>query len=94
MFGRFAGLFAEKLCFSDDLTKTFAAMPPVPKVFQISRDTPDANTRALALLRIAVGLLFLIFAQYKILGTEFTLGGGILRKAAIVILRFLVIEWR
>jgi uncharacterized membrane protein YphA (DoxX/SURF4 family) len=36
----------------------------------------DANTRALALLRIAVGVLFLIFAQYKVFGTEFTLGGG------------------
>jgi uncharacterized membrane protein YphA (DoxX/SURF4 family) len=37
---------------------------------------PDANTKALAYLRIAVGLLFLIFAQYKVFGTEFTLGGG------------------
>jgi thiosulfate dehydrogenase [quinone] large subunit len=36
----------------------------------------DANTRALALLRIAVGVLFLIFAEYKVFGTEFTLGGG------------------
>jgi len=27
-------------------------------------------------LRIAVGLLFLIFAQYKVFGTEFTLHGG------------------
>jgi len=47
-------------------------------MFQTSGDkTPiDANTRALALLRIAVGILFLIFAQYKVFGTEFTLGGG------------------
>src|SRR5580700_2352913 len=36
----------------------------------------DANTRALVGLRIAVGVLFLIFAQYKVFGTEFTLGGG------------------
>lgn len=36
----------------------------------------DANTRALAGLRVAVGVLFLIFAQYKVLGTQFTLGGG------------------
>jgi len=28
-------------------------------------------------LRIAVGILFLIFAQYKVFGTEFTRGGGI-----------------
>jgi thiosulfate dehydrogenase [quinone] large subunit len=34
------------------------------------------NTRALAFLRIGVGLLFLIFAQYKVFGTQFTLHGG------------------
>src|SRR5579864_7684828 len=34
------------------------------------------NERALAVLRISVGLFFLIFAQYKILGTQFTLHGG------------------
>ena len=34
------------------------------------------NSQALAALRIAVGVLFLIFAQYKVFGTEFTLGGG------------------
>ena len=33
-------------------------------------------TRALVFLRIAVGVLFLIFAEYKVFGTEFTLGGG------------------
>jgi uncharacterized membrane protein YphA (DoxX/SURF4 family) len=32
----------------------------------------DPNARALALLRIAIGVLFLIFAEYKIVGTEFT----------------------
>src|SRR5215467_2305100 len=31
---------------------------------------------ALAWLRVAVGVLFLIFAQYKVFGTQFTLGGG------------------
>ena len=36
----------------------------------------NRNALALALLRIAVGLLFLIFAQYKVFGTQFTLGGG------------------
>lgn len=35
-----------------------------------------ANTKAIAFLRICVGLLFLIFAQYKVFGTQFTLGGG------------------
>ena len=41
--------------------------------------TPHPNSRALAYLRIAVGLLFLIFAQYKVFGTQFTLGGGFQR---------------
>jgi thiosulfate dehydrogenase [quinone] large subunit len=36
----------------------------------------DRNARALAALRIAVGLLFLIFGEYKVFGTAFTLGGG------------------
>jgi uncharacterized membrane protein YphA (DoxX/SURF4 family) len=34
------------------------------------------NARALAFLRIAVGVLFLIFGQYKVFGTQFTLHGG------------------
>jgi thiosulfate dehydrogenase [quinone] large subunit len=41
-----------------------------------SDDSQPANTRALAFLRIAVGILFLIFAQYKVFGTQFTLHGG------------------
>lgn len=36
----------------------------------------DRNALALAGLRIAVGCLFLIFAQYKVFGTQFTLHGG------------------
>jgi len=36
----------------------------------------DRNARALATLRISVGLLFLIFAQYKVLGPQFARGGG------------------
>jgi thiosulfate dehydrogenase (quinone) large subunit len=39
-------------------------------------DTQHANARALAFLRIAVGILFLIFGQYKVFGTQFTLHGG------------------
>lgn len=34
------------------------------------------SARALAFLRISVGLLFLIFGQYKVFGTQFTLHGG------------------
>lgn len=36
----------------------------------------DRNARAISILRIAVGVLFLIFAQYKVFGSHFTLGGG------------------
>ena len=37
---------------------------------------PESNTRALAFLRIGVGIFFLIFGQYKVFGTQFTLHGG------------------
>lgn len=36
----------------------------------------ERNTLALAVLRICVGILFLIFGEYKVFGTEFTLHGG------------------
>jgi uncharacterized membrane protein YphA (DoxX/SURF4 family) len=36
----------------------------------------DRNSAALAGLRIGVGVLFLVFAEYKVFGTQFTLGGG------------------
>jgi len=36
----------------------------------------DPNSRALAVLRIGVGIFFLIFGQYKIFGAQFTLHGG------------------
>jgi thiosulfate dehydrogenase [quinone] large subunit len=32
--------------------------------------------RALSMLRIGVGALFLLFGEYKVFGTQFTLGGG------------------
>jgi thiosulfate dehydrogenase [quinone] large subunit len=34
------------------------------------------NTYALALLRIGVGIFFLVFGEYKAFGTQFTLHGG------------------
>jgi thiosulfate dehydrogenase [quinone] large subunit len=34
------------------------------------------NSYSLALLRIGIGILFLIFGQYKVFGTTFTLHGG------------------
>src|SRR5713226_6310048 len=34
------------------------------------------NARALAILRIGVGILFLIFGEDKVFGTQFTLHGG------------------
>jgi thiosulfate dehydrogenase (quinone) large subunit len=39
-------------------------------------NAPVSNARALAFLRIAVGIFFLIFGEYKVFGTQFTLHGG------------------
>ena len=36
----------------------------------------DRNSNVLAALRIGVGIFFLIFGEYKVFGTQFTLGGG------------------
>jgi uncharacterized membrane protein YphA (DoxX/SURF4 family) len=36
----------------------------------------NRNSRALAALRIGVGSFFLIFGEYKVFGTQFTLHGG------------------
>ena len=36
----------------------------------------DRNAVALAVLRICIGFLFLIFGEYKVFGTQFTLHGG------------------
>lgn len=36
----------------------------------------NRNTTALAILRIGVGAFFLIFGEYKVFGTQFTLHGG------------------
>jgi thiosulfate dehydrogenase [quinone] large subunit len=40
------------------------------------QDSAERNTQALALLRMAVGVLFSIFGEYKVFGTQFTLHGG------------------
>jgi thiosulfate dehydrogenase [quinone] large subunit len=45
-------------------------MNPVPL------DQPLENARALAFLRLAIGTLFLIFGEYKVFSTQFTLHGG------------------
>jgi thiosulfate dehydrogenase [quinone] large subunit len=37
---------------------------------------PTTSARSLSALRIAVGCLFLIFAEYKVFGLQFTRGGG------------------
>jgi thiosulfate dehydrogenase [quinone] large subunit len=42
----------------------------------LTSDTGNRNSYALALLRIGVGVLFLIFGQYKVFDTTFTLHGG------------------
>lgn len=41
-----------------------------------SEEFTTQNDRALAMLRIAVGGMFLIFSEYKVFGTLFTLHGG------------------
>lgn len=38
--------------------------------------TGVSSARALAILRLSIGVLFLILAEYKVFGTGFTLGGG------------------
>ena len=40
------------------------------------RSSTELNSRALAILRIGVGCFFLIFGEYKVFGTQFTLHGG------------------
>jgi len=39
-------------------------------------DAGTRNSYSLALLRVGVGIFFLIFGQYKVFGTAFTLHGG------------------
>ena len=41
-----------------------------------NRDLAEENAWALSLLRIGIGMLFVIFGEYKVFGTQFTLGGG------------------
>jgi thiosulfate dehydrogenase [quinone] large subunit len=43
---------------------------------RLTGNAADRNAFSLAGLRIAVGFLFLIFGQYKVFGTQFTLHGG------------------
>jgi uncharacterized membrane protein YphA (DoxX/SURF4 family) len=42
----------------------------------IPSDADSRNSQALAMLRIGVAVLFLIFAEYKVFGAQFTLHGG------------------
>jgi uncharacterized membrane protein YphA (DoxX/SURF4 family) len=41
------------------------------------RSQANPQSRALAFLRIAIGMLFLIFAEYKLTSTKFIWGGGL-----------------
>jgi thiosulfate dehydrogenase (quinone) large subunit len=45
-------------------------------VMTLASESGTRNNYAFALVRIGVGILFLIFAQYKVFGTAFTLHGG------------------
>jgi uncharacterized membrane protein YphA (DoxX/SURF4 family) len=40
------------------------------------RSARDPNATAIAVLRIVVGLFFIVFGEYKVFGTQFTLHGG------------------
>jgi len=42
----------------------------------LASDSGARNSQELALLRIGVGIFFLIFGQYKVFRTPFTLHGG------------------
>lgn len=42
----------------------------------VGRPVEQGGFPAFSALRVAVGVLFLIFAEYKVVGTSFTLGGG------------------
>jgi len=48
----------------------------MPQAAVSEHSNNDVNARALAILRIGVGIFFLIFGQYKVFGTQFTLHGG------------------
>lgn len=53
------------------------ALPtPTPTESESLHSSADRNAHALAFLRIGVGLFFLIFGEYKVFGTQFTLHGG------------------
>src|SRR6202140_2809297 len=48
----------------------------MPQAIASNSSNNESNSRALPVLRIGVGLFFLIFGQYKVFGTQFTLHGG------------------
>lgn len=48
----------------------------MPQFIAAERSSTDVNARALAVLRIGVGIFFLVFGQYKVFGAQFTLHGG------------------
>ena len=51
-------------------------LPEMTPAMETPTPPTDVNSRALAYLRIGVGVFFLIFGEYKVFGTQFTLGGG------------------
>jgi thiosulfate dehydrogenase (quinone) large subunit len=65
--------FANGSLNSADRKKAVTTLPPQ---MQTPADPHRANARALGFLRVAVGILFMIFGQYKVFGTQFTLHGG------------------
>jgi uncharacterized membrane protein YphA (DoxX/SURF4 family) len=53
-----------------------ALRTPTPAETERLRSFSTRNAQAFAFLRISVGLFFLIFGEYKVVGTQFTLHGG------------------
>jgi thiosulfate dehydrogenase (quinone) large subunit len=52
---------------------------PITESFNVASpadEAPARNDRALAGLRIAVGILFLVFGEYKVFGSKFVFGDG------------------
>lgn len=59
-----------------ELRMQTARRPAPPPYASPMQRLEDRNSTAIAALRIVVGLLFTVFGQYKVFGTQFTLHGG------------------
>jgi thiosulfate dehydrogenase (quinone) large subunit len=51
-------------------------LAPEEEIMAVPPSLFNRNAQAMVVLRVGVGLLFLIFGEYKVFGTQFTLHGG------------------